>query len=550
MEDNSPLKYVRPNILALSPYSTARDEFKGGDIDTFLDANEFPYTTGLNRYPDPRHRELKRRIGTMMGVSADRVFIGGAGSDEAIDLIYRIFCMPGRDNVVTMYPTYGVYAVSAAINDIEYREVAPESDLSFPTDRILAAVDGHTKVIWICSPNNPTGIAVPTAEIERVAREFDGIVAVDEAYVDFSPYGSVLPLIYRYPNIIVLRTFSKARGLAGLRIGLAFADPDIAAIMANVKYPYNINGPTQKELLRRLDDDISAHVAEIKEERDRLSGIIGDYGFVRKVYHSDANFLLVEVDDADGLYDYLVSSGILVRNRDKVPGCRGCLRITVGTPAENRRLKAALDAYSRGQLPGKCTVPDRFARVERHTSETDISVEVDLDGDSSESRIDTGLKFFDHMISQLPHHGGFRLNVVCRGDLEVDEHHTMEDVAIALGDTLRMALGDKRGIERYGFVLPMDESRAMALIDLGGRMDFRWDVTFTREMVGDTPTEMYSHFFASLASALRANLHISARGDNNHHLIEGVFKAVARAIRMAIRREPFSYSLPSSKGVL
>ncbi len=192
---------------------------------------------------------------------------------------------------------------------------------------------------------------------------------------------------------------------------------------------------------------------------------------------------------------------------------------------------------------------DRKARVERKTSETDITVEVDLE-ENGDSHIDTGLKFFDHMLSQIPHHSGISLNITCNGDLEVDEHHTMEDVAIALGEALTKALGDKRGIERYGFVLPMDESQAMVLIDLGGRIDFQWDVTFTREYVGDTPTEMFSHFFKSLACALKANLHISARGANNHHLIEGVFKAFARALKMAVRRDPFSYDIPTSKGVL
>ncbi len=548
--NNSPFAYMRPNILGLSPYSTARDEFSGGDIDTFVDANESPYPTGLNRYPDPRHKELKGRIGRLMGVEPDRIFIGGAGSDEAIDLIYRIFCVPGRDNVIAMSPTYGVYAVSAAINDIEYREVPPGPDYRFPTDEILAATDRHTKVIWICSPNNPTGLAVPPEDIERVASAFDGIVAVDEAYVDFSPYGSVIPLLAKYRNLIVLRTFSKARGMAGLRIGMAFADPDVAKVMANVKYPYNINGPTQKELLRRLDDDISTQVAEIISERDRLTICIAGYPFVEKVFHSDANFLLVRVKDADSLYGYLVEQGILVRNRNRIPHCQNTLRITIGTPAENNRIIRALDAYRDGLRPSWKREEGRRARLERITSETKIAVYLDLDGESDESHIDTGLKFFDHMLSQLPHHGGFRLDLTCQGDLGVDEHHTIEDVAITLGEALLSALGDKRGIERYGFVLPMDESRAMALIDLGGRTDFRWDVGFTREMVGDTPTEMYPHFFSSLASAMRANLHITARGENNHHLIEGVFKAVARALRMAVRREKFAYSLPSSKGIL
>lgn len=549
------LKYVRPNILALSPYSTARDEFKGGDISVFIDANESPFHTGFNRYPDPRHHQLKERIAEVKGTQPDNVFIGGAGSDEAIDLIYRIFCEPAVDNVVAMSPTYGVYSVAAAINNVEYREVAPGPDFAFPVDDILAATDSRTKVIWVCSPNNPTGLAVPTADIIRLAENFDGIVAVDEAYIDFSPTASSLPLIATHPNIVVLQTFSKAWGLANLRVGMAFADPRIAAIFANVKYPYNLNGPTQREILRQLERDITPQVEMIISERERMVGKLAKYPCIRHIYHSDANFLLVLTDDADRLYDHLVSRGVLVRNRNRVPHCAGMLRITIGTPSENRRLLAALDDYC--PAAGASTaqsltadLPARTAIVERHTSETDIEIRIDLDGDPSASVIDTGLKFFDHMLSQLPHHGGFALDILCRGDLQVDEHHTMEDVAIALGDAIRTALGDKRGIERYGFVLPMDESRAMVLIDLGGRIDFQWDVDLNREYVGDTPTEMFKHFFQSLASSLRANLHISARGENCHHIIEGIFKATARALRAAIRRDPFTHTLPSSKGIL
>lgn len=546
----NPLKYVRPNILSLSPYSTARDEFKGGDIRVFIDANESPFHTGFNRYPDPRHHMLKERIAAIKGVTADTVFIGGAGSDEAIDLIYRIFCEPALDNVVAMSPTYGVYSVAAAINNIEYREVDPVDGYAFPVDAALAAADSHTKVIWVCSPNNPTGLAVPTADIVRLADSFDGIVAVDEAYIDFSPYPSVLPLIAAHPNIIVLQTFSKAWGLASLRVGMAFADPRIAAIFANVKYPYNLNGPTQRELLRQLGRDITPQVEMIKSERGRMARELAALPCVERVYHSDANFLLVKVDDADRLYERLVQLGVLVRNRTKVAHCHNTLRITIGTPSENRRVLAAIADYCGIPAPAAPSLPARTAVVERHTTETDIEIRIDLDGDPSASVIDTGLKFFDHMLSQLPHHGGFALDILCRGDLQVDEHHTMEDVAIALGEAIRMALGDKRGIERYGFVLPMDESRAMVLIDLGGRIDFQWDVTLDREYVGDTPTEMFRHFFQSLASSLRANIHISASGENCHHIIEGIFKATARALRAAIRRDPFSHSLPSSKGVI
>lgn len=549
-----PLRYVRPNILALAPYSTARDEFEGGDITVYIDANESPFATGFNRYPDPRHRQLKEAIGRIKGVEPERVFIGGAGSDEAIDLIYRIFCTPGRDNVIAMSPTYGVYSVAAAINDIEYREVAPGPDYSFPVEAALAAADSHSKVIWVCSPNNPTGLAVPIADIERLATDFDGIVAVDEAYIDFSPVPSALTLLDKYPNIIVLQTFSKAWGLANLRVGMAFSHPSVAALMANVKYPYNLNGPTQREILHQLSRDITPQVRLIIAERSRLASGLEALPCIERVYHSDANFLLVKVkDSADALYSYLISRGVLVRNRSRVAHCADCLRITVGTPEENTLTLKAIADYCSGVIPAPHTATSagRTATVSRHTSETDITVSIDLDGDPSVSTIHTGLHFFDHMLYQLPHHGGFRMDLRCHGDLEVDEHHTMEDVAIALGEAILLALGDKRGIERYGFSLPMDEVDAQVLLDLGGRIDFRWDVTLHRERVGDTPTEMYPHFFHTLACALRANLHITASGHNDHHIIEGIFKATARALRMAVRRDPASHgALPSSKGTL
>ena len=546
-----PLRYVRPNILTLTPYSTARDEFKGGDIRVFIDANESPFNTGFNRYPDPRHHALRARIGELRGVSAENVFIGGAGSDEAIDLIYRIFCRPGKDNVVAMEPTYGVYSVAAAINDIEYRTVPPGPDFTLPLEAMLAAADANTKVMWVCTPNNPTGRAVPIEEITELATRFDGIVAVDEAYIDFSSTPSAISLIAEHPNIIVLQTFSKARGLAGLRVGMAFADPRIASLFARVKYPYNLNGPTQAEIMRQLDRDITPQVRIILEQRAAVASELEGLPCVRRIYPSDANFLLVEVDDADRLYDYLVSRGVLVRNRNTVPYCRGMLRITIGTPDDNRRLIDAMRSYcGMPTEPEHVKTTPRTATISRRTNETDITVNIDLDGNPSASYIDTGLHFLDHMLSQLPHHGGMRLDIVCRGDLHVDEHHSMEDVAITLGRAITAALGDKRGIERYGFTLPMDEAEASVMLDLGGRIDFRWDVELHREYVGDTPTEMYPHFFASLASALSANLHISARGENEHHIIEGVFKAFARALRMAVRRDPSADSLPSSKGIL
>ena len=542
-----PLRLIRPNILALEPYATARDEFKGGDISVWLDANESPYTNGVNRYPDPRQKELKGVIAKLKGVDEDTIFVGGAGSDEAIDLTYRIFCRPGTDNVVAIAPSYGVYRVAAAINDVEYREVELDENFSLDTDALLAATDANTRLMWICSPNNPTGNAFATEDLERLADRFDGMLVVDEAYVDFSTRGTMLEALPRHKNLIVLQTFSKAWGMAGLRVGMAFAHPEIAAVYARVKYPYNLNGPTQREVVRRIADGLQGHVEEIRSEAARLAKGLGEAEWVERVYPTDANFLLVKVKDASEAYRQLIGRGILVRNRSGMPGCAGCLRVTVGTPAENDLTIAAFRQLGNKQQP---QAPARKGEVNRTTSETDIRVEVNLDGPAG-SEIDTGLKFLDHMLWQIPHHAGIGLKIICHGDLEVDEHHTMEDVAISLGEVIRTALGDKRGIERYGFCLPMDESRAMVLIDLGSRIDFEWDVAFTREYVGDTPTEMMSHFFKSLASSMRCNLHISARGDNNHHIAEAIFKAFARALKAAVRRDPLSSAaIASSKGLL
>lgn len=341
----SPLHYVRPNILALEPYSTARDEFKGGDISVWLDANESPYTNGVNRYPDPHQKQLKSCISELKGIPTDQIFVGGAGSDEAIDLVFRIFCEPGRDNVIAIAPSYGVYKVAAATNNVELREVQLSADYALSTDEILSVADAHTKVLWICSPNNPTGNAFAISELETLVQSFQGMVVVDEAYVDFSPKGSMLQVLHKHPNLIVLQTFSKAWGMAGLRLGMAFATPEVAALFARVKYPYNVNGPTQAEVIRRIGEGVASQVQEICEQRELLEKELVSLACVEKVYPSDANFFLVKVSKPDQLYDFLVANGCIVRNRNRVKGCEGCLRITIGTPEENQRVLQLMNEF-------------------------------------------------------------------------------------------------------------------------------------------------------------------------------------------------------------
>lgn len=343
---NSPLRFVRPNILALEPYATARDEFKGGDISVWLDANESPYNNGVNRYPDPHQLQLKTCISQLKGVPVNQIFVGGAGSDEAIDLVFRIFCEPGVDNVIAIAPSYGVYKVAAATNNVGLKEVQLEPDYSLPVDKLLMAADSHSKVIWICSPNNPTGNAFESSDIERILESFQGIVVVDEAYIDFSQKGSMIEKLQKYPNLIVLQTFSKAWGMAGLRLGMAFAVPEVAELFARVKYPYNVNGPTQIEVMRRIQQGVDAQIKEICEQRDMLEHELAQIPVVKAVFPSDANFFLIKVGCADELYNYLIVNGVIVRNRNKVRGCEGCLRITIGTPEENRRLLQLLTNFT------------------------------------------------------------------------------------------------------------------------------------------------------------------------------------------------------------
>lgn len=325
-------KLLRKNIASLAPYSTARDEYQG-EIGVYLDANENPYDNGFNRYPDPYQSVLKEKISRIKGVDPSELFIGN-GSDEPIDLLYRMFCDPGRDNVVAIAPTYGMYRVAAAINDVEYREVQLNTDdFSIDVDKLLTATDERTKMLFICSPNNPTANAFGVDVIEQIIARFGAIVVIDEAYIDFSRYPSFVGR--GFDNVVVLQTMSKARAMAGLRLGLSFAPAWITEVMTKVKYPYNINVVTQKIVLEQLDIDIDCQVNEIISERDRVISRLSAMKGIIKVFPSDSNFVLVRVDDPRGLYGILIDNGVIVRDRSRISGCEGCLRITIGTPQEN-----------------------------------------------------------------------------------------------------------------------------------------------------------------------------------------------------------------------
>ncbi len=337
---------VRPNIWKLAPYSSARDEYSGKEAHVFLDANENPYGAPYNRYPDPLQRELKKQISKVKGIPEDMIFLGN-GSDEAIDLPYRIFCQPGRDNVVAIEPTYGMYRVCADINDVEYRPVLLDEHYDFKAADLLAACDSHTKLIWICSPNNPTGNSLNRDEMLKVIQDFEGIVIIDEAYSDFSKQQTFRSELASHPNLIVLNTMSKAWALAGIRLGMAFASKDIISIYNKVKYPYNVNILTQQQALETLKDpfEIDRWVKTLLDERSRMMQAFQELPICEKVYPTDANFFLAKMTDAQDIYNYLVDKGIIVRNRSRIQLCNNCLRITIGLKSENNELLAALRQF-------------------------------------------------------------------------------------------------------------------------------------------------------------------------------------------------------------
>ena len=334
---------TRPNVWALKPYSSARDEYSGVEASVFLDANENPYNTPNNRYPDPLQRDLKALIAPLKGVKEENIFLGN-GSDEAIDLIFRAFCRPGIDNVVAIDPTYGMYQVCAEVNDVEYRKMLLDVYYQFKASSLLSAIDENTKAMFICSPNNPTGNSLCRKEIESLLKKFDGLVVVDEAYIDFSSSESLLKDLEQYPNLIVLQTFSKAWGCAAIRLGMAFASPEIIAIFNKIKYPYNVNRLTQEEAMRVLKQPelIKAWINTLLEERTRVMDEFVKLPCCVRVFPTDANFFLTKVYEATQIYNYLVSEGIIVRNRTNVALCNDCLRITIGTKEENDALLDAL----------------------------------------------------------------------------------------------------------------------------------------------------------------------------------------------------------------
>ena len=340
---------VRENVKAMKPYSSARDEFE--DFDTtemiFLDANENPFENGVNRYPDPQQASVKSVLAQQNGVEKNQILLGN-GSDEVLDLLFRAFCEPKIDNIITLPPTYGMYGVLANLNAIENREVLLSTDFQPQLDAIMKAVDTNSKMIFLCSPNNPTGNSFSEKSVHYLLDNFKGLVVIDEAYIDFSDKASWIQKIKDYPNLIITQTLSKAYGLAGIRLGICYASADIISVLNKIKPPYNVNELTQKRALERLanPNQIKEEIISIIEQREQLLKVLNEVNFVSKIYPTEANFILIKVDNANQRYDELIAKGIVIRNRTTQPLCENTLRLTIGTEEENQKLIAALKSLN------------------------------------------------------------------------------------------------------------------------------------------------------------------------------------------------------------
>lgn len=335
---------LRPTIKALKPYSSARDEFQGNsDAMVFLDANENPFENGVNRYPDPQQRTVKSLLSELKGISKEHILLGN-GSDEVLDLIFRAFCEPNQDNIIILPPTYGMYSVLANINAVSIKSIMLNENFQPKVDDILNAVNSNSKLLFLCSPNNPTGNSFEAKSIERLLKEFNGVVVVDEAYIDFSNAASWISKLKEFPNLIVTQTLSKAYGMAGIRLGICYASAEIISVLNRIKPPYNVNELTQQKAITQLEqnDLVQKQVVDILKERNALINKLKEVSYITKIYPSDANFVLVKVDDATKRYNQLIEKGIVVRNRTTQPLCENTLRFTVGTPYENEILIKAL----------------------------------------------------------------------------------------------------------------------------------------------------------------------------------------------------------------
>jgi histidinol-phosphate aminotransferase/imidazoleglycerol-phosphate dehydratase/histidinol-phosphatase len=545
------LRLARPEVLALAPFDIGERATGSADV-VNLDANENPFPplsgsaldAGINRYPEPQPARLRQMMANLYGVRPEELAVT-RGADDAIDLLVRTFCRAGEDAVLVATPTFSAYAHFARLQGARVAEARLTAAFELDDEAFLAAARAARglKLAFLCSPNNPTGNPVPPARVLQIADALpDTIIVLDEAYIEFSDLQSLAGEAVMRANLVVLRTLSKAYGLAGARIGAAIANAELIGLLQRVLPPYPLPSPSIQAALAALAPSRrlvhSARIERIVAERGRVAARLSASPLVRTVRDGGGNFVFVEVDDAPALARKLDTLGIRVRFREQA--APGGVRLTVGTPEEN---DLALAAFGVGGDPA----PSRRAELVRDTRETRIAVAVDLDRPQPR-RIATGIAFYDHMLDQVAAHGGFSLVLSCDGDLDVDGHHSIEDCAIALGAAFGQALGERRGIGRFGFALPMDEAEAQVLVDLSGRPCNVFQGAFAASHIGAYPTEMTAHVFRSLADSLGASIHVRVAGENDHHKTEACFKALGRALRQAIRME--GDVVPSTKGML
>ena len=537
---------ARQSVVDMTPYSA-----RGGATNALhLDANENPYApppvvgaNGYNRYPAQQPAALNNRLAGLYGVLPDQLMTG-RGADEGIECLLRAFCEAGEDSILTCPPTFGYYKTCADIQGAAVVEVPLSETYQWDVPAIKKAAKAeNVKIIFLCSPNNPTGNSLKRDVILDICASLpETLIVVDEAYIEFSTQDSLSDQIGIFKNLVVLRTLSKAYALAGVRGGALLADPSVIALLLKVLPPYPIARPVETAILNALAPSAMAvHAQRLEEtlsERERLAKALVNSPYVKAVFPSDANFVLLEINKADELFKRLLKFNVKIRDYRSTTGR---VRVSVGSPDENT---IALQAFGVANI---AEPSDRIGETFRKTNETDISVRVNLD-DVSQTKIETGIGFYDHMLEQISKHGGMGLTLSCEGDLHIDAHHTIEDTALAFGAALKQALGDKAGIGRYGYTIPMDETQAQVAIDLSGRPAAVFRGEFPTDHVGDFPVEMCPHFFESLAQTLGAAIHIDVKGDNSHHMIEACFKGVGRALRPALAVS--GNDIPSTKGSL
>jgi len=543
---------ARPEILAMGGYVSARSIEKSNRGTIFLDANECAFepfigAQNLSRYPEQQPTALQEAICRWLDVSKRHITIT-RGADEAIDCLVRAFCVPGQDNIVICPPTFAMYAQSATLQNAEVRQAKLDSKFDLDVNLINQTTDKNTKIIFVCSPNNPTANLMNRARILQLCTDYaeTALVVVDETYVEFADSESLIPCLDAHANLVILRTLSKSHAAAGLRCGVAVARSDVTELLQKVLAPYPLAQPVVDAALTILSAKsqsvLAAKRRDIVTRRDQVAAILAASAEIVEVLPSDANYLLVRVKDAAVLCEKCRASGIILRNQSHQPGLENTVRVSIGSDED---MQAFIGVVKGESLSGRSD--QRVETVIRKTNETAISVRVNLDA-AAPVRINTGIGFYDHMLDQIAKHGGFSLEIECDGDLHIDPHHSVEDCAIALGQAIRLALGDKRGIGRYGFFLPMDESQVKVALDFGGRFYLDFKADFPESHVGDLPTDMVPHVFYSLAENMQANLHIAVTGENTHHMVEACFKGFGRALRQAIRRD--GDEMPSTKGSL